>query len=195
MPFTLPIGHKAPDFHLPATDGKSYALKDFAHSPLLVICFTCNHCPYVIGNESREKALVEKYHAKGVAYVAINSNNVNAYADDDFPHMVERARSLHFTWPYLHDESQAIAKAYGAIKTPHFYLFDKDRSLRYVGRMDNSPRDKSLAHTHELADAVEDLLTHRAGGVRLPVSDAIGCTVKWRGKDKHFIPNDACDLV
>jgi peroxiredoxin len=195
MSFTLQIGQKAPPFHLPATDGRAYQLSDFASSPLLVISFTCNHCPYVIGNESREKAFVEKYRPQGLAYVAINSNDVNAYAEDDFPHMVQRAKTLHFTWPYLHDESQAIAKAYGAIKTPHFFLFDQNRLLRYVGRLDNSPRDKSLAHSHELADAVDDLLAHRTGGVRLPVTDAIGCTVKWRGKGKHFIPNDACDLV
>jgi len=128
-----------------------------------------------------------------VAYVAINSNDVNAYANDDFPHMVERAKTLGFTWPYLHDESQKTAIAYGAIKTPHFFVFDRDRLLRYVGRMDNSPRDASLAKTHELADAVEDLLAGRP--VTMPRTDAIGCTVKWRGKDKHFIPVEACDLA
>ena len=87
----------------------------------------------------------------------------------------------------------AVHKAYGAIKTPHFYLFDQDRVLRYVGRMDNSPRDASKAETHELADAVDDLLAGR--GVRLAATEPIGCTVKWWGKDRHFIPNDVCDLV
>ncbi len=107
--------------------------------------------------------------------------------------MQERARRLGCTGPSRRDETQSAAKAYGAIKTPHFFLFDSDRTLRYVGRMDNSPRNPALANTHELADAVDDLLANR--DVRLPVADAIGCTVKWRGKDHHFIPNDACDLV
>lgn len=193
MPFTLELGKTAPDFSLPGTDGKTHRLADFAASPVLVICFTCNHCPYVVGNEAREKAFAGKYQPKGVAYVAINSNDVNAYANDDFPHMVERAKALGFTWPYLHDESQAVAKAYGAIKTPHFFVFDKARVLRYVGRMDNSPRDGSLAKTSELADAVEALLAGQS--VPMPATEAVGCTVKWKNRDKHFIPGDVCDLT
>ena len=193
MAFTLEIGKKAPDFALPATDGKTYRLADFAAAPVLVVCFSCNHCPFVIGNEAREKAFVEKYRGRGVAYVAINSNDVQAHAEDDFPHMQERAKALGFTWPYLRDETQAAAKAYGALKTPHFFVFDKLRTLRYVGRMDNSPRDPSLAKTHELADAVEALLAGKP--VPAAVTEAIGCTVKWRGKDPHFVPADVCDLV
>lgn len=193
MAFTLEIGKVAPDFELPATDGKTYRLADFAAAPVLVMSFTCNHCPYVIGNETRENAFVQKYQARGLAYVAINSNDINAYAEDDFPHMKARAKTLGFTWPYLRDEAQAVAKAYGAIKTPHFFVFDKSRTLRYVGRMDNSPRDASGAKTHELADAVEALLAGKP--VTLPTTEAIGCTVKWRGKDGHFIPGDVCDLV
>ena len=118
MAFTLEIGKKAPDFALPATDGKTYRLADFVAAPVLVVCFSCNHCPYVIGNEAREKAFVEKYRGRGVAYVAINSNDVQAHAEDDFPHMQERAKALGFTWPYLRDESQDVAKAYGAERTP-----------------------------------------------------------------------------
>jgi peroxiredoxin len=193
MPFTLELGKPAPDFSLPGTDGKIYRLADFAQAPVLVICFTCNHCPYVIGNESREKAFIAKYQPRGVAYVAINSNDVNAYANDDFPHMVERAKTLGFTWPYLHDESQAVAKAYGAIKTPHYFVFDQARHLRYVGRMDNSPRDASMSKTSELADAVDALLAGKP--VPMPATEAIGCTVKWKNRDKHFIPQDVCDLT
>jgi len=193
MAFTLEIGKSAPAFELPGTDGKTYRLADFASSPLLVICFTCNHCPYVIGNEAREKAFVERYRERGVAYVAINSNETQNHPTDDFEHMKQRAAVLNFTWPYLRDDSQAAAKVYGAIKTPHFFLFDRERTLRYVGRMDNSPRNVALANTHELADAVEDLLAGRE--VKVPVTDPVGCTVKWWGKDHHFIPNDMCDLV
>jgi peroxiredoxin len=193
MAFTLDIGKPAPDFALPATDGKTCRLADLASAPLLLISFTCNHCPYVIGNETREKAFVDKYAPRGLAYVAINSNDVNVHAEDDFPHMQQRARRLGFTWSYLYDESQAVAKAYGAIKTPHFFLFDQARILRYVGRMDNNPRDASQAHTHELADAVDALLAGKP--VPQPVTDALGCTVKWRHRDPHFIPTDVCDLV
>ena len=205
MSFTLEIGKKAPAFELPGVDGKSYSLGSFQGSPLLVISFTCNHCPYVVGNEAREKAFVERYRGKGVAYLGINSNETANHPTDDFENMKKRAAALGFTWPYLRDEKQDAAKAYGAIKTPHFFLFDRDRVLRYVGRiwvievahdpprMDNSPRNVALANTHELADAVDDLLAGR--DVRVPVTEAIGCTVKWWGKDHHFIPNDVCDLV
>ena len=193
MAFTIAIGTSAPDFDLPGTDGKNHRLEDFSSSPLLVVCFTCNHCPYVVGNESRERAFVEKYTPRGLAYVAINSNETKDHPTDDMDHMKHRAGELKFTWPYLRDDSQAIAKAYGAIKTPHFFLFDRQRTLRYVGRMDNSPRNAALANTHELADAVEDLMANRQ--VRLEATDPIGCTVKWWGKDGHFIPNDVCDLV
>jgi peroxiredoxin len=193
MSFTLSPGARAPDFSLPATDGNTCSLASFANAPLLVVCFTCNHCPYVIGNESREKDFVARYAPRGLAYVAINSNETQNHPTDDFHLMQQRAASLGFTWPYLRDETQEVAKAYGAIKTPQFFLFDRDRILRYVGRMDNSPRDISLASTHELADAVDDLLAGRP--VRVPQTDAIGCTVKWWGKDRHFIPNDVCDLV
>lgn len=193
MPFTLALNAPAPDFSLPATDGKTYSLASFAHCPLLVVCFTCNHCPYVVGNESREKAFAARYAPRGVAYVAINANETQNHPTDDFAHMKKRAADLGFTWPYLRDDTQAVAAAYGAIKTPHFYLFDGERRLRYVGRMDNSPREIALANTHELADAVEDLLAGRP--VALPQTEAIGCTVKWWGKDRHYIPHDACDLV
>jgi peroxiredoxin len=193
MAFTLEIGRNAPDFDLPATDGKRYRLSDFAAAPVLVVCFTCNHCPYVIGNEAREKAFVETYRPRGMAYVAINANDANAYPEDAFPQMQTRANALGFTWPYLHDESQAVARACGALKTPHFFVFDNQRTLRYVGRMDNSPRDISQARTHELADALDALLAGKP--VPTPVTEPIGCTVKWRGKDPHFVPQDTCDLV
>ena len=114
-----------------------------------------------------------------------------------FQNMKKRAAALAFSWPYLRDDDQSAAKAYGAIKTPHFYLFDRtsggQRILRYNGRMDNSPRDMTKANTHELTDAVEDLLAGKPP--RLAVTDSIGCNVKWWGKDPHFIPNDVCDLV
>src|SRR6185436_20020454 len=114
--------------------------------------------PYVIGNEAREKAFAQKYMPQGVGYVAISSNDPGVYAEDSFPYMQRRSALMGFTWPYLYDETQKVAAAYGAIKTPHFFDFDKFRALRYVGRMDNSPRDAAGAKTHELADAVVELL-------------------------------------
>jgi peroxiredoxin len=192
MGFTLEIGRKAPGFRLRGVDGREHTLEEFAQHPVLVVCFSCNHCPYVVGNESREKAFVEAFENRGVGYVAINANDGEAYPADNFEAMQERAARLGFTWPYLRDETQEIAAAYGAIKTPQFFVFDRERVLRYVGRMDNAPRDISKAETHELADAVEDLLAGRE--VRMLVTEPVGCTVKWKGKDKKFIPGDRCDV-
>ena len=140
MSFTLQIGERAPDFRLPATDGKTYTLDDFEKDPVLVVFFTCNHCPYVIGSDESTRQTVEKFAPRGVRFIAINSNSRNTYAEDDFPHMIERMREEKFPWIYLHDESQQVARSYGALRTPHFYVFDEQRKLRYTGRMDDNPR-------------------------------------------------------
>src|SRR3954447_2958336 len=149
MSFTLQIGERAPDFRLPATDGKTYALSDFAGDPVLVVFFTCNHCPYVTGSDESTRAIVEKFSGRGVRFIAINSNSENTYAEDDFPHMVERMREQKFPWLYLHDETQEIARAYGALRTPHFYMFDRDRKLVYTGRAVDKPRQAEKATTHD----------------------------------------------
>jgi peroxiredoxin len=193
MAFTIDIGKQAPDFSLPGVDGKTYSLKDFASAKAIVISFTCNHCPYVIGNESRERDFVRDYAPQGVAYIAINSNETHDHPTDDFAHMQQRAHALGFTFPYLRDESQDIAKAYGATRTPHFFLLDQSRKVVYHGRMDNQPRDITRATTHELRDAVDALLAGKP--IALPVTDALGCNVKWWGKDAHWMPNDACDFI
>ena len=193
MPFTLQLGDAAPDFSLPATDGQTYALANFRDAPVLVVAFTCNHCPYVIQSEERVKAFTDDYRDRGVAYVAINSNSRNTYADDDFEHMKTRVRERGFEFPYLRDESQAVALAYGALRTPHFYVFDADRRLRYTGRMDDNPRNPGQETTRELRDAVEDLLANRE--VKTPLTNPIGCNVKWDGQDAHWMPADACDII
>ena len=193
MAFTLALGDSAPDFALPATDGQTYCLQDFAGAPVLVIAFTCNHCPYVINSEARVLDFYNDYHDKGVAYVAINSNSENTYADDDFAGMVARAKERGFEFPYLRDESQDVARAYGALRTPHFYVFDAARKLAYTGRMDDNPRNPGKETTHELRDAVDALLAGRA--IDVPLTNPIGCNVKWEGQDKHWMPADACDLV
>src|SRR5262245_53562922 len=125
--FTLRLGQKAPDFDLPATDGRSYALSDFLDAKALVVFFTCNHCPYVIGSDEDTRRIVKTYKPKGVEFAAINSNSENTHPDDDFDGMVERMKANHFPWPYLRDESQGVAQAYGALRTPHFFVFDQDR--------------------------------------------------------------------
>ena len=193
MAFTLQLGDSAPDFSLPATDGQTYSLAHFQDAKVLVIAFTCNHCPYVINSEQRVLDFTRDYQEKSVAYVAINSNSANTYADDSFEHMKQRARERGFDFPYLRDESQQVARAYGALRTPHFYVFDENRKLRYTGRMDDNPRNPGQETTHELRDAVDALLENRE--VEVPLTNPIGCNVKWDGKDKHWMPADACDIV
>lgn len=193
MSFTLQIGEKAPNFSLPATDGRTYSLESFQDSPILVIVFSCNHCPYVVGSEDRMIAFANDYQSRGVQLVAINSNAVTTYADDSFDHMVVRAREKGFPFPYLHDGSQQTALDYGALRTPHFYAFDSERKLRYTGRMDDNPKFPGQETTRELRDAIEDLLHGRE--VAVPLTNPLGCNVKWEGKDKHWMPPAACDLV
>ena len=193
MAFTLQLGDTPPDFSLPATDGKTYSLADFQDAAVLVIAFTCNHCPYVINSEQRVLDFTNDYRDKSVAYVAINSNSVGTYADDSFEHMKERVQERGFQFPYLRDESQDVALAYGALRTPHYYVFDANRKLRYTGRMDDNPRNPGAETTHELRDAVDALLENRE--VETPLTNPIGCNVKWDGKDKHWMPAEACDVV
>ena len=193
MAFTLQIGGQAPDFELPATDGNTYALSDFDEAPVLVVFFTCNHCPYVIGSDEVTRATADRFIPQGVKFVAINSNSVNTYAEDSFDHMVERMGAHQFPWLYLHDESQAVALAYGALRTPHFYVFDQDRKLVYTGRGVDSPRNTSRMTVNDLDRALEE---HLAGQpVSVPATNPIGCNVKWDGMDAHWMPADACDLV
>jgi peroxiredoxin len=192
MAFTLQLNAKAPDFTLPATDGKVYKLSDFT-ADTLVVFFTCNHCPYVIGSDEVTRKTVEKFKPHGVDFVAINSNSKNTYEEDSFPNMVHRMEQHRFPWVYLHDESQEVAMKYGALRTPHFFVFDKNRELIYTGRAVDSPRDTSKMTVNDLENALEE---HLAGKqVSKPLTNPIGCNVKWEGQDKHWMPGDACDLV
>jgi peroxiredoxin len=193
MKFTLKIGDIAPDFILPATDGNTYSLSSFGESNIIVIFFTCNHCPYVIGSDEVTRGTVLKFQDKGVAFVGINSNSPNTYSDDDFDHMVKRMEDFTFPWKYLYDSTQEIALAYGALRTPHFYIFDKDRKLVYTGRGVDSPRDASRITVNDLENALEELVTGKE--ISVPVTNPIGCNVKWEGKDAHWMPPEACDLV
>ena len=193
MSFTLQIGTQAPAFSLPATDGNTYALQDFADAEVLVVFFTCNHCPYVIGSDEGTRAIAEQFAGQGVQFVAINSNSKNTYAEDDFDHMVARMEEYRFPWTYLYDESQEVADAYGALVTPHFYVFDEGRRLIYTGRAIDNPRAWEASSTHELVDALEEHLSGEP--VAVPVTNPLGCNVKWEGKERHWMPADACDLL
>ncbi|XEC96402.1 thioredoxin family protein [Paenibacillus tarimensis] len=193
MAFTLSIGDQAPAFSLPATDDKTYSLDDFNDAKVLVVFFTCNHCPYVIGSDEVTRETALKYADQSVRFVGINSNSVNTKPDDSFGHMVERMNEYKFPWVYLHDESQAIAKAYGALRTPHFYVFDENRKLIYTGRGVDTPRDTSQMKVNDLDRALSE---HLQGlPVSTPLTNPIGCNVKWDGKDPHWMPVEACDLV
>jgi peroxiredoxin len=193
MAFTLPIGSAPPDFALPATDGKTYRLSDFDDARVLVVFFTCNHCPYVVGSDEVTRRTAEKFGPQGVRFVAINSNSANTYPEDDFPHMVDRMQTHQFPWVYLHDKSQDAARAYGGLRTPHFFVFDGNRKLIYTGRGVDNPRDTSQMTVNDLERALEE---HLAGKpVSVPLTNPIGCNVKWDGKDAHWMPPEACDLV
>ena len=192
MAFTLQIGEPAPAFILPATDGTSYALSDFKEETL-VLFFTCNHCPYVTGSDEHTRTIAERFASQGVRFVGINSNSKNTYSEDDFNGMVARMQEQKFPWTYLYDESQEIALAYGALRTPHFYLFNKERQLIYTGRSIDTPRHWPDHTTTELIDALEQ---HLAGNkIEITLTNPIGCNVKWDGQEKHWMPSDACDLV
>jgi peroxiredoxin len=193
MAFTLQTGDKAIDFRLPATDGKEYSLSDFDRYKYLVLFFTCNHCPYVKGSDEVTRATVEKFSKKGVGFAGINANSENTYPEDSFDNMVERMKANRFPWVYLYDKSQDIAWKYGALRTPHFYVFDEDRKLVYTGRGIDSPRDVSRMTKNDLDSALEELTSGK--DISVPVTNPIGCNIKWEGKDAHWMPPEACDLV
>lgn len=193
MAFTLALGAKAPNFSLPATDGKTYSLESFKDAELLVIFFTCNHCPYVIGSDEVTRKTALEFKDKGVQFVAINSNSRETYPTDSFEHMVERMKEQKFPWVYLYDESQDVARAYGALRTPHFYVFNKARELIYCGRGVDTPRDTSKMTINDLENALRE---HTAGKpISKPLTNPIGCNVKWKNHDAHWMPPEACDLV
>ena len=193
MPFTLSPGQKAPDFKLCAADGCAYELNDFKDANVLVIFFTCNHCPYVLGSDEITRKTAEKYAPKNVKFVAVNSNSPNTYEEDSYENMVLRMKEQKFPWVYLHDRSQDVAREYGALRTPHFFVFDKDRKLIYTGRAVDSPREPEKIKVNDLENALDQ---HLAGKqITTPQTNPIGCNVKWEGKDAHWMPPEACDLV
>ena len=190
QPKTLEIGASAPDFSLPGTDGKMYSLKSFASSRLLVIVFTCNHCPTAQAYEERIKKLAADFKPKGVAVVAVSPNDPLSvrldelgYSDlgDSFEEMKIRAKEHAFNFPYLYDgKTQEMSRKYGPAATPHVFIFDKNRMLQFVGRMDDSEKPGNTpAHT-DTQDAIEALLAGKP--VTVPTTKTFGCSVKWAEK-------------
>ena len=193
MSFTLQLGDQARDFKLTATDGNTYQLSDFDDAKTLVIFFTCNHCPYVVGSDEVTRQTAEKFIPQGVKFVGINANSVNTKPEDSLDHMVARMNEKKFPWLYLRDDTQEVALAYGALRTPHFYVFDQDRKLVYTGRGVDNPRETDKMTVNNLEQALEE---HLAGKpVSVALTNPLGCNVKWDGQDAHWMPAEACDLV
>ena len=176
-PSELHIGSKAHSFSLKGVDDKVYSLSDFNGKDVLCIIFTCNHCPYAVAVEDRINDIAKKYSGKPFALVAINSNDEKAYPDDSFDNMKIRAGEKGFTFPYLRDDSQKTAKEYDAVCTPDIYLFDKDRVLKYRGRIDDSWKDESAVKNKDLERAIDLLLAGK--DINFEMIPSMGCSIKW----------------
>jgi peroxiredoxin len=198
-PSTITLGAKAPDFSLPATDGKTYTLKEFSGGKALVVIFTTNHCPDAITSHDRMITLVDHFKGKGVKFVAINSNSPDGLHppelgwtiyDDGFEHMKLIAKDKGFNLPYLYDgETQGTAKAFGALATPHVFVFDKDLKLRYDGRMDNGRRRVGPVEKNEARDAILAILVGKEPVVTK--TRPAGCSMKWKEKAGMVAGEDA----
>ena len=166
-----------PDFELPGVDGERHTLADYADAEALVLVQSCNHCPYVQAWEDRMSAIQRDYEGRGVRLVAVSSNDAEAYPEDSFEEMRARAERRGFTFDYLYDEEQGVARALGATRTPEVFLYDRDRRLRYHGAIDDSRDDRAVTR-HYLRNALEAVLEGREP----PVTETppVGCTVKWR---------------
>lgn len=174
---TLNVGDPMPPFRLPATDGMNVdtsTIKD----PVVAVIFTCNHCPYAQAYEDRIIALAEEFDERGVQFVLISSNDAENYPQDSFEQMKVKHDEKGYPFPYCHDESQEVAKSYGALCTPHCFVFDRQRELKYKGRIDDNWEEPSAVTEHNLKDALEALVT----GKEPPVheANAIGCSIKWK---------------
>ena len=175
----LPLGTPAPDFTLPNIDGKNVSLSDLADAPALLVIFMCNHCPYVKHVAAGLAELGRDYQAKGAAVVAINSNDVANYPDDSPEAMVREAQQQGYTFAYLYDESQEVAKAYHAACTPDFYVFDAEHKLAYRGQMDASRPDSGIPVTgKDLRQALDAVLAGES--VSDDQTPSIGCNIKWK---------------
>lgn len=174
-------GDKAIDFKLKNIDGKEVSMVDFKEAKGFIVVFTCNHCPFSVAYEDRIVALDKKYASKGYPVIAINPNDDKAYPDDSFENMKIRAKDKKFTFPYLRDDSQEIAKAYGAARTPHVYILNKsgnDLIVKYIGAIDDNAENANGVKEKYVENALAQLLAKEQ--VKVPFTKAIGCGVKWK---------------
>jgi thiol-disulfide isomerase/thioredoxin len=189
-PVPLEIGAKAPDFKLPGVDGKTYSLANFSKAKILAVVFSCNHCPTAQAYEERLINMVKEYTPKGVAFVVISPNDPKAvrldelsYTDlgDSFEEMKVRAKNMKYNFPYLYDgKTQAASKAFGAIATPHAFIFDKERKLRYQGRIDDVEKPTRTPNNLDTRNALDALLAGKEVAVK--TTKVFGCSVKWTSK-------------
>jgi thiol-disulfide isomerase/thioredoxin len=199
VPKVLPINSSAPEFSLPGTDGKTYTLADFKDSKVLCVIFTCNHCPDSVAAASRTEQIYQDYKSKGVALVAVNSNNPGSLTPDELGYspfgdsqeeMAPFAKDYGWTFPYLYDgEKQQFATACGAQSTPHVFLFDGERKLRYTGRMDDAKRNAGAVDKSYLRDALDAVLA--GAEVKEPVTRSFGCSTKWLFKNNKVAADQA----
>ena len=175
---SLNPGEAAPDFRLPATSGQTLGLDQLRGEQATVLMFWCNHCPYVIPNQQRVIDMQEEFAAKGVRFVAICSNNSESHPADSFENMQVRAMEMGYNFPYLHDAEQDVARAYGAERTPHVFLFDAEMKLAYCGRIDDNPQDPTAVRSPDLRNAIEAVLAGKSPDPQQ--TGAMGCSIKWK---------------
>ena len=174
----MAVGTPMPHFDLPGVDGKNYNPESFNDAKLLVVVFTCNHCPYAIANEDRLIAIQNDYRNRGVAFVLINPNDPERYQADSMVMMIARAEEKKFPFPYLQDETQEVARSYDAACTPDIFVFDGDRKLRYNGRIDDNWQDPYNVTSNDLRIVLDDLLAERE--ISIDVVPSMGCSIKWK---------------
>ena len=175
---SLNFGDSAPDFHLVGVDDKKYSLANFEDKKVVAVMFSCNHCPIVKAYEGRFVEIQRDYGEKGFVLIAINPNNDITHPEDSFKNMKIRAKEKSFNFPYLRDESQKVAKAYGATRTPEVFVFDEKRTLCYHGRIDDNVYEPTQVQQHYLRDALDAILA--GNNVSTKDTAPVGCTIKWK---------------
>ena len=175
------VGDKAADFRLKNVDGKMVALSDYPNAKGFIVVFTCNHCPFAQAYEQRIQALDKNYSVRGYPVIAINPNDKDIVPDDSFEAMQERAKDKNYSFAYLYDESQAVAKSFGATRTPHIYILKKDKKdlvVKYIGAIDDNTEDPSAVTTKYVENAIAELTSGKE--VTQNFTKAVGCTIKWK---------------
>lgn len=174
----IPLGKNAPKFELSGIDGKTYSSSDFKDKKALVVMFICVHCPYVVATQDRIASLAKKFTPKGIQFIGINSNDTDQYPQDAPDNMIKQSKDVGFDFPYLVDDTQAVARSFGAVCTPDIFVFDHNQRLVYRGRIDDSWKDPSKVTQHDLHDALEALVqSKQVSNKQMP---SMGCSIKWR---------------